>query len=58
MATNSTHALKVARKFVRAVQNAGIRLEAAYLYGSYAQDRANAESDIDVALVSPDSRAG
>ncbi|MBI4788590.1 MAG: nucleotidyltransferase domain-containing protein [Chloroflexi bacterium] len=36
------------------MQNLGIRLEAAYLYGSYAKGYAHKDSDIDVALVSPD----
>lgn len=39
---------------MRLVQNLGIRLEAAYLYGSYAKGYAHKDSDIDVALVSPD----
>lgn len=53
VARNAT-ALKVARDFVRAVQQSGIRLQAAYLFGSYAKGTARADSDIDVALVSPD----
>jgi predicted nucleotidyltransferase len=54
MASDTTEALKAARRFVRAVKNLGIRLDAAYLYGSYAKGYAHKDSDIDVALVSPD----
>lgn len=39
---------------MRALQDLGIRLDAAYLYGSYAKGHAHQDSDIDVALVSPD----
>lgn len=48
------HAFLAARRFVRAVQKAGIRLDAAFLYGSYVLGTARADSDIDVALVSND----
>jgi predicted nucleotidyltransferase len=54
MAADNAQALKAARRFVRAIQSLGIRLEAAYLYGSYAKGYAHQDSDIDVALVSPD----
>lgn len=47
-------ALRAARRFVRAVQKAGIRLDAAFLYGSYALGTAHEHSDIDIALVSND----
>jgi len=36
------------------VEQSGIHLQAAYLFGSYAKGTARAESDIDVALVSKD----
>ncbi len=54
MAQDYAEALKLARRFARSVQKAGIRLEAAYLFGSYATGHAGPDSDIDVALVSPD----
>jgi len=54
MAADNAQALKAARRFVRAIQSVGIRLDAAYLYGSYAKGYAHKDSDIDVALVSPD----
>ena len=54
MATKNDSALKAARRFVRAVQKSGVRLQAAYLYGSHAKRQAEIESDIDIALVSRD----
>lgn len=54
MAANFHKALKAAKQFAEAVQESGVRLNAAYLYGSYAKGYANENSDIDVALVSPD----
>ncbi len=46
--------MRAARRFVREVQKEGIRLQKAYLYGSYATGRAHRGSDIDIALISPD----
>ncbi len=40
--------------FVDALKKAGVKIIAAYLYGSYANNRATPESDIDVAIVSGD----
>ena len=54
MAQKNAEALSAARRFVRSVKKSGIRLHAAYLYGSYATGHARFDSDIDVALVSPD----
>lgn len=54
MAAKNGQALKIARRFVREVQRAGIELEAAYLYGSFASGSPHADSDIDIALVSKD----
>jgi predicted nucleotidyltransferase/HEPN domain-containing protein len=54
MAAKNDQALKAARRFVRAVERAGIRLEAAYLFGSHAAGTPHADSDIDIALVSKD----
>jgi predicted nucleotidyltransferase/HEPN domain-containing protein len=53
---NYQQALQTARQFVRAVQKLGIRLDGAYLYGSYALGTAHEQSDIDIALVSNDFR--
>lgn len=54
MAQVNAQVMKAARKFVRDVQKEGIRLQRAYLYGSYATGRAHRGSDIDIALVSAD----
>ena len=51
---DKSQALQAARRFVRAVQKAGIHLDAAFLYGSYALGTAHEHSDIDIALVSDD----
>jgi len=58
MAQVNSQALKVARRFVRAIQRSGITLDAAYLYGSYVNGKPNEYSDIDVALVSKDLTGG
>lgn len=54
MAQVNAQALRAARHFVRNVQKAGIHLDGAYLFGSYATGRAHRDSDIDVALISRD----
>ncbi|MBX7234177.1 MAG: nucleotidyltransferase domain-containing protein [Caldilineales bacterium] len=46
-------AVQLVRKFLRILKLQEIRVEAAYLYGSYATGVADADSDIDVAIVSP-----
>lgn len=40
--------------FVNALKEKGIRVEQVYLYGSYAYGEPKHESDIDIAVVSPD----
>ncbi|RME34028.1 MAG: nucleotidyltransferase domain-containing protein [Thermoflexia bacterium] len=46
--------LEIVERFLQALEKSGIRLSAAYLYGSYAGGAARPDSDIDVALVSED----
>lgn len=46
--------LEIVEHFLREIEKAGIRLKAAYLYGSYAEGTARPDSDIDVALISED----
>ena len=41
-------------EFLRSLNSQELRIDAAYLYGSHAIDAADADSDIDVAIVSPD----
>lgn len=45
------------RRFLAELSRNGIRVEAAYLFGSYARGRENRWSDIDVAVISPDISA-
>ncbi len=40
------------RKYLKALKQAGIPVEIAYLYGSYARNEATVDSDIDLLLVS------
>lgn len=54
MAQISARVLNAALRFVRNVEKTGVRLHAAYLFGSYATGHAHRYSDIDIALVSPD----
>jgi predicted nucleotidyltransferase len=49
-----TEVVEVVSEFVKALKKRGIRVERAFVYGSYAQGRPRKESDIDVAVVSPD----
>ncbi len=42
----------VVRNYLKALKQAGIPVEMAYLYGSYARNEATQESDIDLLLVS------
>lgn len=58
MGSQTGQALKAARRFVRAVQQSGIDLDVAYLFGSYAHGTPHEWSDIDVALVSKDLTGG
>ncbi|HOT88227.1 MAG TPA: nucleotidyltransferase domain-containing protein [Bacteroidales bacterium] len=45
-------AINIIRAYLQVLKNAGINIEKAYLYGSYATNVATPESDIDVLLVS------
>lgn len=42
------------RELLRLLRSANVTITAAYLYGSYAVGTAHADSDIDVAVISPD----
>lgn len=54
MAQISARVLNAAERFVRKIEKTGVRLQGAYLFGSYATGRAHRYSDIDIALISPD----
>lgn len=45
---------KIIRDFIKAVKARDIKVEAVYLFGSHAQKKADKNSDIDVAVISPD----
>lgn len=47
-------AIEDVKHFIANVENTGIRITRAYLFGSYAAGITSQHSDIDVALVSPD----
>lgn len=54
MAQIDNDVLGKVRTFIRKIKESGITVESAYLFGSYATNRAGRWSDIDVAVVSPD----
>lgn len=54
MAKINPSVMSLVRKFLAGVYRNGIRIEAAYLYGSHAKGKENNWSDIDIAIVSPD----
>jgi len=43
---------KFAKDFVRHLEDKGLKVEKAYLFGSYAKNHARAWSDIDVCIIS------
>ncbi|MFH0887405.1 MAG: nucleotidyltransferase domain-containing protein [bacterium] len=43
-----------AKKFLEEIHKHKIRVSKAYLYGSYAKGEARQDSDIDIAIISPD----
>lgn len=49
-----SQAIKIIKRFVKALEHEGISVERVILYGSYARGRARPDSDIDVAVVSRD----
>ncbi len=49
---SQTDVINIIRAYLLVLKKAGINIDKAYLYGSYARNEANDESDIDVLLVS------
>ena len=45
---------RIVKNFIKAIQQRNIRVEATIVFGSYAQNRADENSDIDIAVISPD----
>lgn len=54
MASINASVIEIIRKFITSLQEEGIRVDSAYLYGSYASGTETRWSDIDVAIISPD----
>jgi len=44
--------IKLLQLYVRLLNEAGLKVQKAFLYGSFARNEANADSDIDVMLIS------
>lgn len=45
--------LRATKQYIAALQNSGLEIQAAYLYGSQAKGTAREWSDIDVAIIAP-----
>lgn len=46
--------IEIVKTYADKVKDAGIKLESVYLFGSYAKNKQNKWSDIDICIVSPD----
>ena len=46
--------VSIGKKFIGEIKSSGINVVDAYLYGSYAKQAANINSDIDICIISPD----
>jgi predicted nucleotidyltransferase len=46
--------LELAQEFLARIREQGIKIESAYLFGSYAKGTEHEWSDIDIAVISPD----
>ena len=51
---DKSQAVKIIKRFVKALKDAGISVDRVILYGSYAMGAARLDSDIDIAVVSKD----
>jgi predicted nucleotidyltransferase len=54
MAEVNALAVELAKKFITYLQNQGIKIDSAYLFGSFAKGTEHKWSDIDVAVISSD----
>jgi predicted nucleotidyltransferase len=54
MAKFKNTGLEIALRYIKNLIEAGITIKKAYLYGSYAKEAATKDSDIDIAVISPD----
>jgi len=48
------HVEVIVSEYIKAIKNRNIRVEKAFLFGSYAKGLAVKDSDIDIAIISPD----
>lgn len=51
---NVTHIIDSINKFINKLKEEAFRIDAVYLYGSYAKGMQHKWSDIDIAIISPD----
>ncbi|NOY64114.1 MAG: nucleotidyltransferase domain-containing protein [Nitrospirae bacterium] len=54
MAKKNDKTIEAVKKFLQLLKQQGIKIDQAYLYGSFAKNKATSWSDIDIALVSRD----
>ena len=54
MAEINALAVELAKKFIAYLQNQGIKIDSAYLFGSFAKGTEHKWSDIDIAVISSD----
>ncbi|HGE71162.1 TPA: nucleotidyltransferase domain-containing protein [Candidatus Poribacteria bacterium] len=54
MAKVNDLAIKLTKKFLKVLQEQGIKVESAYIFGSYAKGKEHKWSDIDIAIISSD----
>lgn len=52
MASKTDYAIRIAKKFIKHLRKNDIKVEKAYLYGSYVNGKPRKESDIDIVVVS------
>lgn len=46
--------IRLVKKYLKEVKKSGIKIQKAYIYGSYASGKETRESDIDIAIISSD----
>jgi predicted nucleotidyltransferase len=46
--------IKIIQNYITEAGKAGVRISDAFLFGSYARDKQNIESDLDLAVICPD----
>lgn len=54
MASTTNNIMKIVKRYLNQIRKSGIKIDAAYLYGSYAKGASKEYSDIDIAIISSD----